>query len=170
MDTEIGYVIVSQVYSYPFRKCPNCTDISCEQPRRPGCHARCVVSPRLLEEHPDCQEWQRKMAEWTAAHTEAVHTGGTRLGPLHHFQDCKILLRRAPRREDARVIPIDSQTAALLNLPLCKECKKRMAPFEEQFLQPEYALDCAPSPTEAAPVHPSGDKSSSEEIGKKASQ
>lgn len=148
MKTTIGYVLVSKTVHIRPNACgkPGCVDgfepktyrsLLCPIPERPGCHARCVRDPRELAQHPDCQQWQRDYDAWYKAHHHEEHTGGTRLGPLHHFGDCKTLLHRGPRRKDARIIEIDHGTAQDLGLPTCKECAARMRPFEKQFEKAE---------------------------------
>lgn len=73
------------------------------------------------------------MRMWQKSHQTEEPTGGTRIGPLHYFSECGILLRPGPRRKDARVVSIDAGMANLLGLPICKECIRKMAPFEEQM-------------------------------------
>jgi hypothetical protein len=138
--SAVGYVLVSQTYHVRPNACPSCPSgpksrfiDRCEPPERPGCHARCVRDPRELAEHPECQEWQRQYDAWYEAHYHEEPTGGTRLGPLHYFSDCRTLTHRGPRRADARIVSLDFETATALGLPLCKECKAKMAPFEQEF-------------------------------------
>src|SRR6266436_8140847 len=123
MNATIGYVLVSHTHRviwgvpcgaahcFNFRLCP--------EPVRPYCHAACVHRADLLAQHPECQRWEA----WQRAHRREEPTGGTRLGPLHYFSDCQTLLKRGPRREDARVVPLESGVAEALGLPLCKECQ-----------------------------------------------
>ncbi len=138
MNTKVGYVLVSHVYSTSLIRCSACassgsrTDF-CPQPRRPLCHAACVRDPKLLAEHPECQEWQRAEEAWVAAHVTEERTGGTRLGPLHYFADCPTLGKRGHRRADARIIAINSDMAQALDLDVCKHCQAQMAPFETQM-------------------------------------
>jgi len=94
----------------------------------------------LLERHPECQEWERQFAAWTAAHKSEEPTGGTRLGPLHYFRDCKTLRTRGPRRKDARIIALTPEVARDLDLHVRKECTARMAPFEQQFTKTKEAV------------------------------
>lgn len=140
MTTTVGYVLVSQVYRKSVGGCgkPGCGDgryVSdiCKPPKLPACRAVCVHTPSLLDQHPECQEYERELAAWQQAHFCEEPTGGTRLGPLHYFRDCHTLNHRGPRRKDARIIELDSGVAEDLGLPVCKECHEKMAPLEQQF-------------------------------------
>lgn len=136
MTTTVGYALVSQTHRVAWRPCSLCGPTwrdRCAPPKRPACHAACVPHAERLAEHPECQEWQRRYDAWYAAHHGEEPTGGTRLGPLHYFADCQTLLKRGPRRKDARIVSLESATAAALGLPVCKECAAKMAPFEEQL-------------------------------------
>ncbi len=137
MNNAIGYVLVSKTCRSVMHACDaqGCgRDYRyCATPKRPGCQSVCVHHPARLEEHPECQQWQRDYAAWVAAHFTDEPTGGTRLGPLHYFSDCRTLLKRGPRRADARIVPMDSVTAEALGLPTCKECQRKMAPLEAQM-------------------------------------
>lgn len=137
METQVGYVLVSKVARTRVRDCEECKFQPhgyCPPPPRPGCHAVCVPSPSLLSQHPECQEWLRKYQAWEKVHYFTEHTGGTRLGPLHYFSDCHTLLKRGPRRaETSRIVPLDAEAVRVLDLPVCKECKSKMAPFEAQL-------------------------------------
>ena len=86
-----------------------------------------------MQPDPECLEWRRQYDAWLAIHLSERPTGGTRLGPLHYFGDCNTLLKRGPRRDDARIVEIDPETARKLGLPVCKACAAKMAPFEKQF-------------------------------------
>jgi hypothetical protein len=137
-NTTVGYVLVSHVHQTVWRSCgkPNCgpNPVSgCRFPERPGCHARCIRDARELAQHPDCQEWQKAFEAWQEAHYHSIQQGGTRLGPLHYFRDCRTLATRGPRRKDARIVALDPGTAEDFGLPTCKECTARMAPLEAQF-------------------------------------
>lgn len=135
-NDTVGYALVSRVYRTIMRSCENCGkrgqwDV-CPPPKRPGCHATCVRDPRLLAQHPECQEWQRDYDAWETTHYYQEPNGGTRLGPLHYFSDCKRLAPRN-RREDAKVIELDSAMVQALDLPPCKECRAKLAGYEEQM-------------------------------------
>ncbi len=135
VPSAVGYVLVSKTMRQHYRNCPNCKSHAhgfCPMPDRPRCHASCVRDPRMLEQHPECQEWEKRQAAWVAAHYTEEHTGGTRLGPLHYFSDCRTLLKRGPRRADARIVPMDMEMVRALDLPICKECISKMLPFESQ--------------------------------------
>ena len=146
MNTSIGYVLVSKTVHVRQNACgaPGCGDLDPKYhsypvycyppPNNLRCHASCVHDPKLLAQHPECQEYRRACDAWHAAHHHEESTGGTRLGPLHYFGDCNTLLKRGPRRSDARIVTLDAATAETLGLPVCKECRKKMAPFEEQMI------------------------------------
>lgn len=93
-------------------------------------------------ETPEYRAWGSQYKAWEQAHLGERATGGTRLGPLHYFSDCRTLTMRGPRRKDARIIALDSGVAEDLGLPLCKECAAKMAPFEAQVLANEGAAKC----------------------------
>lgn len=134
MDT-VGFVLVSQVYRTVHHSCgaPGCgTPNICSIPERPRCQAVCVQDPKLLGQHPGCQEWQRRYEFWVDAHYTQELNGGTRLGPLHYFSDCQWVKKPRNARPDARIVEVDAETASALRLPICKECAAKMAPFENQ--------------------------------------
>jgi hypothetical protein len=136
----IGHAIVSRVIGSRWAKCPACGPGvgcigMCNPPKQPGCHARCArdPDPAALEAHPECREYVAALARWEVAHHLEFDTSGRRVGPLHYFQDCKLLSRKSSRRGDAKVISFDADTASCLGLAVCKECVARMAPFEKQI-------------------------------------
>jgi hypothetical protein len=94
-----------------------------------------------MGESPEYRGWQARYEEWDAAHTKREPTGGTRLGPSHYFRDCDTLLHRGPRGPEARIVALDFETAQALRLPICKECKAKMASFERQIAS-ESELAC----------------------------
>ena len=140
MNTSVGYVLVSQVFKTEWKTCPNCRspkwDGRCAPPKQPRCHAVCIPHQELLAQHPECQQYQRDFEAWHAAHFYEASTGGTRVGPLHYFSDCTTLLKRGPRRADARIVPVTSEMAAAFAFPICKECAAKMAPLEQALRMP----------------------------------
>lgn len=132
MTTNTGYVLVSQVFKTTLNSCPKCTHSEhiCETPF----YASCSPARDLLAT-TNPEQRRRAWEDWRTAHETEEPTGGTRLSPLHYFSDCQTLLKRGPRRKDARIVEMAPDVAQSLGLPLCKECKARMAPFERQFVE-----------------------------------
>ena len=145
-NATVGYVLVSRTVRVRDRSCGKAGCVQwkpgmgyqeaslCPMPERPGCRAVCLHG-RAADQHPECQEYERELAEWQAAHQYEEPTGGTRLGPLHYFGDCRTLLHRGPRRADARIVELDANVAEQLGLPVCKECAAKMAPFEAEIVE-----------------------------------
>jgi hypothetical protein len=135
----IGYALVSQVFSTYRHGCdkPGCGTYGpyhgvCEYPKAPACHGACIPHAHRLEEHPECQEYQRAMAKWNADHFSERPTGGTRVGPLHYFRDCRTLTTRGnARRKDSRIVEFDDEAVEALQLPICKECVAKMNALAE---------------------------------------
>jgi len=137
METNVGYVLVSRTVNYIYRRCVNCESQPgghCPTPTRSGVVV-CVPARNapLSQDSLSQEEFKRRSDQHFEAHFTEECTGGTRLGPLHYFSDCSTLLKRGPRRADARIVSLNAETARALGLPLCKQCKAKMAPFEEQL-------------------------------------
>jgi hypothetical protein len=125
----VGYVLVSQTHHILEKCCgkPNCGLYPlglCPIPGHvePAGQRRCTP----YRGSRDCAAYQR----WYTEHHEEIPTGGTRLGPLHYFSDCRTLLYRGPRRKDARIVGLPLETIALLSLPVCKECASKLSEME----------------------------------------
>ena len=116
-DSTVGYVLVSPQVN---RRWVPCADAPRFSTFCGGCTPTCVPSRStiLADRH---------------AHEIEIPTGGTRLGPLHYFQDCSSLTGKRGGnygRPDARVIGLPIEFLELLALPVCKTCEKRLAAME----------------------------------------
>ncbi len=145
----IGYALVSKTVhvrrcSCGKEGCGPRWDQFCPAPQRPqGATPICVPSRgSILAEDSEQAAYARRYEVWDAAHTVEEPTGGTRVGPLHYFGDCTTLLKRGPRRTDSRIVEFTAEIAEILGLPICKECTRKMAPFEAQV----SARDAEPQP------------------------
>jgi hypothetical protein len=134
----VGYALVSAVMQTVRRSCPECKNHLhglCPAPAHPGYGGSpvCVPTRRLT---PLDEEATDRMKEFRAQYAayEQAHYGekqiGTRLGPMHYFQDCGWIYGRSGCRPDSRVVALTGEMAEALQLPICKACAERMAPFE----------------------------------------
>jgi len=139
--SAVGYVLVSQVHTTVKERCPNWPTGRrriCPWPKLPRCNAHCLHDEDHARRHPECSQYEIEVREWERAHPDiVVPAGGTRLGPLHYFQDCHTLLHRGPRRSDARIVAVEADVSADFGLPVCKECQSKMAPLERLYRSTE---------------------------------
>jgi len=136
MNTDIGFVLVSQVHHTIRAACPKCPPSRrCERPPYPNCRAICIHDPSELAKHHECQEYERLSKAWDKAHPDVmVPNGRTSVGPLHYFRECMSLGRRGnARRPDSRIVAVNREMAEALALAICETCQARMAPFEKQL-------------------------------------
>jgi hypothetical protein len=93
-----------------------------------------------LAEHPECQQYERDYDVWYATHYYNFKQGGTRVGPMHYFRDCRSLRQGdKTKREDARVLELTPELAEALQLQICPQCRERMFPFEAQMAEESSA-------------------------------
>lgn len=130
MNGEIvGRALVSQVYTTRFR-IGGCGRKGCISPltacpipanaRNRGCKPG-TVDPAGA----DCYQC------WYDQHYEMVPNGGTRIGPVHYFDDCQLVQKPRHQRDDARLTPMTADMIEALRLPSCRYCAARLARMEE---------------------------------------